>query len=192
METKERVNKTITIVGGTGTGKTTYLLSRIKPMLASGTFDKVIIFDEDEHDSYKQYPVVNYKYLPALKRGIVRSFINDETLEDAMYIVNTFVRNSIIVLEDAGRYLMEKLPQNTKRVFVNKKKKNLDIFVMYHGCSEPPPKLYILSDIITLHKTMDTPDSMKGKIPNYPLFKKYFEEVQSAESEYYHKEFSLK
>jgi Ni2+-binding GTPase involved in maturation of urease and hydrogenase len=187
----QRVNKIIPVIGRRGSGKTTFTLNLIAQYLQSANFDKIIIFDTTDHHAYSAYPIIEAKYLPAVKSGVVRVLVDDTRIEHAMSIVKKSVRNTVLILEDAGKYITGTIDNELKNVLLDTKQKNIDTILQFHGVGDVPPSIFRYSDSVFLFKINDDLNTYKGKIPNFAEFKLAYNEVMQHPSPYFVKRLYL-
>ena len=67
--------------------------------------------------------------------------------------VDLYVKNSLIVFEDATRYFPSRLTKNQKNYLLNSKQNNTDIILVFHFMATVPPDIVKMADFIVLFKT---------------------------------------
>lgn len=144
-----RQNYLTLIVGTKGTGKTTAM----KRILQS-TSKKIIVLDVFDHTDWRHLPMLAVKDIKRWVNGNVR-VVTDEP-ELALSEIAKYVYNSIIVYEDANQYFESHLSKDVKRIIIQSKQKNNDIFVMYHSLGEVAKYFRTMYNRILLFKTKDT------------------------------------
>lgn len=167
MTDQDRYNLVGIIIGRRKSGKTTLMRKVI-----DSHYKKVLIIDTFDHPAYRDIPIMGIDKLKYWKKGIYR--VLSKKMGEVMPVINDHVNNSLILFEDATKYLGGKLDDDVKEFIVDSKQKNLDLYFMFHGWGMVPPDLYRLLDTITMFKTRDSPVSKKMYIPNFEyLFEKW-------------------
>lgn len=161
-----RVNKVTLIAGNRGKGKTDLLKSGI---IASNRPKKIIIdtFDSPtwhnlktwDHPEWENIPVpeLDIYELHAAGKGVHRIFSADT--KKIMSGLTKFAFNSLLVFEDATKYIGSKLSDDVRFFVLDSKQKNLDIIFTFHSLADIPRDLIRISDYLTLFKTGDSFDS---------------------------------
>lgn len=159
-----RTNKASIIVGGRGTGKTTFLkdivrLSHLPKKLIVELFHNPVWHTMESYNypqgKYEKIPVVplDENVLKRWKKGTAFTYSNDE--EELFRVIESSVRNAFVLFEDATKYMEGRLTREQKRFVVDCKQKNVDVIFVFHSLGAVPPKLIALCDSITLFKTND-------------------------------------
>jgi hypothetical protein len=131
------------IVGGTGTGKTTFTknaLTKIHPAAR-------MVFD------------INNEY-PELYNVPFNPDFNKFTL------AATKVKNAFIVFEEATMFLRRQgVGENVINILVRKRHTNNTVFLIFHSLRLVPRDLLDLCNFIVIHKTNDEIDTLENKLP---------------------------
>jgi hypothetical protein len=138
--------------------------------------------DTFDHPAYRHIPRINCAMLPRWRgAGVFRIFgeCTDQTLE----YIDKYVRNALILFEDATKYIEPNLPKEVKRFIFDSKQKNLDLMFMFHGFSYCPPKLLRATDNAIIFKC-DNPDYRKKEIVGYEEIKQAWTEVMNDPNPY--------
>lgn len=179
MET-QRLNFVIQIIGGRGTGKTTF----VKEFLPN--YKKVLIVDTLAHPAYKDIQLITTDMIPRWKSGIKKIIVDDETVCELCALLSIHLKNGAVIFEDAGKYFDANLQRPIKKLLIDTKQQNNDVFIINHFWSDVSPKALKLSDRIVLFKTLDTPYSRKKELTAYELIKSAFEKLQKMPNKWDH------
>lgn len=187
-----RQNQVILIVGQRGSGKTDTTKNLLFPL--QKTFPKIIVFDEFDSDVWHTFetwnnpdrisipiPKITTEQFKVLKRGVARIIAEKEDLNEYFELFRTYARNTVLVLEDASRYLEGNLPPMLKRIVFDTKQTNVDSFMVFHSLADVPPKLARNCNFLILHKTADTSVPEKFKMKNVI---EAFEFVNASENQF--------
>lgn len=178
------------ICGARGTGKTDFLKSEI---IMPSPFQKKLIvdtFDSPVWHNMKSYaqpelvtltvPVMQVDNLVNHENGLYRMFSSDT--DSMMQAIQLHARNSLLIFEDATKYIGSRLTPDLKKFILDSKQKNLDVFFVFHSLAQVPPDLVRCADILTLFKTNEgVPSQTKYPFPQIP---KMMEIVRSSENHY--------
>ena len=118
-----RLPKIILIVGGRGTGKTTY----VENLLSSNRANALIV-EMFVTDRYKEYPN--------------RSTFDKLKLSDCV--------NKRIVIEDATQYITAGGSKFLRQLIVSSKQLGSDVYIIFHSCNFVPPFLLAMFDFLLL------------------------------------------
>lgn len=156
----ERLNQIIIIVGGKGTGKTTFALR-----LLEKSRKKTLIVDTLDHPAYRHIPPVNIDKLKLWRSGTYRIFNSDPVA--VMNECNSNVWNANIILEDAFKYLSFNLKKDEIKLFSDSKQHNQDIIIMFHALKQIPSYLATVADKIVIFKTNEQLARNSNKFYNW-------------------------
>lgn len=171
---EKRFNLINVVIGRRGSGKTYFIKKFFKPYLQRGM--KIVIVDTFNHPSYA-FPEKNDPYpykigriqpsaIPAWekdkKNGIYRMYGNNFNTEILPALMQ--LRNTLIVFEDAKKYIKQNLQEDLESLCIDSKQKNIDIIFLYHSWGFVPPAIIRLSDFIELFPTSDSPHDRKSYI----------------------------
>lgn len=153
----------ILIVGNRGTGKTDFCKNEII-LPGQKNFPKTLIIDtfdsEVWHDLktfknpdgfHTKINVINPKDLGRWRSGIARMFSGD--VQPMLASIQQFAKNTLLIFEDATKYVGSRLTDDMRRFVLDSKQKNLDIVFIFHSLASIPPELVRISDILVLFKT---------------------------------------
>lgn len=175
-----RMNKVTIIIGRRGSGKTTFT----KKLIASCRHPRILIVDTLDHPSYREYELIDLGKLPRWRKGIKRILINEANVEEVVEQVRTHVHNALVIFEDAGKYIIEKIPTSLRNYVLDTKQINVDILFMYHGVGDVVPRLFRYADHLTLFKINDNLPTYKYKIPSFDLVARTYEKVMKDANPY--------
>ena len=159
-----RLNIVTLVIGMPGTGKTTTLKKLIKQ-----NSKKALIIDEKDDPSWKNIPRVPPHALNAWKKGTKRIFEPD--IKEVLALIAKHVRNAILVFDDASGYLDYFREKNLRRILIDRRHYNLDIFFTFHSLSMCSIDIYNNANYILLFKTNDTEKRIK-KLEKLPCGEK--------------------
>ena len=182
---KTRIHSHIAvIVGGRGTGKTTF----VKELIKKSPKPKKIITDTFHHPSYADTRAISGIELIRLKSGEVHYHNSDTEL---MLADLTKVANALIVLEDCSKYVAENPQPTVKNLCLDSKQKNTDLIFIYHSLAEVPKKLYRWIDYLEIFKTQEVFENQKNRISAYERIYPTYVKVREHKSQYHHQTVQL-
>lgn len=190
-----RTNIVSLIVGGRGTGKSTYLQGSeklsIKGIIGSylerNPNQKILIVEDCLSMNWADVAEIKKNELKRWIKGVRRYVLDVEDMKtDVRHIVESCY-NTVLIFEDATRYIDSgKLPMHWRKVPADSKQKNSDVFFVFHALMQVPPDLVRLSNFVVLFKTNENlTSSLKNKYP-FPVLHSAFEKVQKNKNAYYH------
>lgn len=152
----------IIVVGGTGTGKTTFVHEKLRKV------NKNSLFIYDVNNEYKEFTRGN----PLPDREVFTDLgMNTE--------------NGVFVFEEATIYFKNKsTDEKLTEILVRKRHTNNTIFLVFHSLGSIPKYIYQLSNYIVLFKTNDSVSDVKQKFGR-ENFINAFNEVQSNPDKHY-------
>lgn len=159
--------KAIIVVGGTGSGKTTFIKKTLAPLKGSET---VLLYDvNNEYPEIYPFPLVNFQ---------------DFTTDAAKRI------KSVIVFEEATIFLDSKGSNALVReMLVRKRHTQNTYFLLFHAFRFIPRYIYNLCTDVILFKTNDPENLITTRFDNEQLTE-VFNRVQSG-PKYYHERFNI-
>lgn len=177
-----RQNLITAILGRRNTGKTTYFLQEILPVLLK-TDKKVLIYDPANHPKYKMIANIEPNMLKTWRKSSVYKITGKP--EEILPLINENVINSYILFEDASKYIKNQMQLPIRNLLYDSKTNNNDLIFMFHGFTAMPPDMIRQIDIITLFKTGDTPEVRKNDIvAEYDAIKKGWDFVMKSKNQY--------
>lgn len=197
MPTEKRVNYITLIIGTRGTGKTTFVKGS-EELKIEGVIDvyldrdpkqKILIVDLFDNPVWSDVPTITVEKLARWKSGVYRIYHHDAS--ELMRIINRHCYNTVIFFEDATKYVQNTLDENLRRLLIDSKQKNLDVFFAFHYLNAVPPGLVRISDYMVLFKTNETYSSqLRNKYP-HPDIEKAFKEVSNHKNRFFNKQIAL-
>lgn len=189
-----RQNFVYIVVGNRGTGKTDFLKNTVSKLLPQ--FQKVLITETMDSDVWKNLATWSNPENDAIKigriapedihrfkKGIALTYSSDT---DYMFEeIDAELKNAVLVMEDSTKYIASKLPGNIRKLVLDSKQKNIDIFLVFHSLSAVPPELVRIANFVVLFKTNDGEIS-KTKYP-FPDLHKAAEILNKSTNRFAHK-----
>lgn len=170
----ERTNTVLGVVGNRGTGKTDFLKSLLKgssmnKKLIVDTFDSPVWHNlatwDDPAGGNTEVNAIDYDSLKYWRSGVYRLFDSDTDI--LMSEIQNNVYNSLVIFEDATKYIGSTLTKDVKRFILDSKQKNLDLIFVFHSLKDLPRDLVRVMDFLTVCKTGDRyNNSLRGKYPD--------------------------
>lgn len=184
-----RSNHVHLIAGGRGTGKTT--LAKLMAEKLEKNFPKQLTVDTFHNPLYHHLPVLERSKLSMWRKGKYFMFHSDpdELIQD----LNENVRNTVIIFEDATKFIDKQLTKPMKALIVDSKQKNNDIFLLFHYLLAIPSDLIrIGSDYLHLFKTEeDFTSYYRSRFVN-PAIEKTWNQVKDNPDFHFHKTIKLR
>lgn len=183
--TSSRQNLIGIICGNRGVGKSTYLLEMI-----TNHPKKVLIFDLDDNPLYHQFQKITPEMLPHWKKGIKRIILPDVDL--VFEAITEYCYNTLILFEDATKYIERDPPKTVKQLVLASKQRNLDILFTFHTYRSIPPKLLSWADVLEVFKTGENIELFKKKIPLFEQVAKVYQAVSQHPNRFHHQSIRLR
>jgi len=161
--------KAFLIVGGTGTGKSTFVKKHLD------TIDKKAIFLYDVNAEYKPY--------------FPFPLIELEDFADKA----TKIENGVIVFEEATIFFSNRSSSDAlRKLLVRKRHTNVVVFLIFHSLRTIPRYVYDLCNFVVLFRTNDSRQLIETKFDDERLTD-VFDRVQrlSKKQPHYHELFSI-
>lgn len=177
---EKRLNKISLVVGGRGTGKTTF----VKQIIKANVQPKVLIVDTFEHPAYSDVQTITIDMLPRWKKGIKRIIIRD--FLPTITAMNQHVYNTLIVFEDCTKYFRSTLPDQVFHIFYDSKQKNNDIILLYHGFRSILPEIMANANTLTLFKIGEQIKRYAGKM-DFDQVDAIHKQIQASPDPFIHK-----
>lgn len=172
-----RLNKIALIVGGRGTGKTTF----VKKVIKVTPQPKVLIVDTFEHPAYAEVQTITADMLPRWQRGVKRIIIRD--FDQVITAINNHVYNTLIIFEDCTKYFRTTLPSEVFHIFYDSKQKNNDIILLYHGFRAILPEIMANANTLTLFKIGENIKRYQSKM-DYEAIEPVYNRIQESKNPY--------
>lgn len=172
---KIRTTRIVLIVGGKGSGKSTFINEILKP-IAIENQHKILIADTVNNGIYNDTPVVSKSKFGAWCRnkdmlGPARLIINEpnylaEMITFHFKIYGNDYPTCTLFIEDAKRLTGDNLPKALDAYFQNSKQFGVDIVMPFHSIVRVPPRAWDLADELLLFKSKcdekEIPKRIKG------------------------------
>lgn len=159
-----RLNELILIVGVRGTGKTT-----IAKMVGEKAGKRSIIVDTDDHPSYSDLPLYSLSKAMVNTSSSFRMIESD--IDEVLSVLNRNQTNAVVTLEDATKVLGSTLSKAQKTFFVDMRKRNFDVIVMFHSLADIAPWLCRNYNRLILFRTDDNLNVNLQKFNNWETIK---------------------
>lgn len=165
-------NKVYAIIGARGKGKTPFIMGgEFEEGLAKIFFKKnmsTLIIDEIDHPKYRHVPILKPKDYGKLSTdiGIYRTLCPLQHMQGLVEQIaeKKLVWNSLLVLEDSGKYISKTIGQTEKTLIGNSKQQNVDVVFMNWSWSQVPPTLFDFINELVIFPTGDGPECRYEKI----------------------------
>ena len=188
------VNHVTLLIGGRGTGKTTYiketmiLSSPLKKKLIIDTFDNPVWRDMESvnhpENSNIPIPVMDISKIKYWKSGIYRSYSSRP--HELFEVVKEDLYNTTLVLDDATKIIPNsKCPSDIMEFIWDSKQKNLNVVLAFHSLMDVPANLVRACDYLCLGKTNDA--RVPNKFDFLPELPKIFEYINKQSKNRYEK-----
>jgi hypothetical protein len=178
-----RINYVNAFLGRRSSGKTFYGLELIKAYNIVHPEQKILIMDTLDHPSYNHIASIDIDMLNRWKNPAVYRIFGSN-IEEMVLTIQEKMTNSLIIFEDASKYVGKLLEKNFKYIIYDSKQKNNDIIFMFHGFMATPPELFRLLDNVVLFKTGDHPERRKGDMINYEDFENAYNEIKNSSDQW--------
>jgi len=185
-----RINKVTCLVGKRGSGKTTYLIKILTELALHHPDRGILIVDMIQNQAYKDIPLMDFDMLDRWTgKGMYR--ISGENIEEIVALITGKVRNCFVVFEDSTRFILKVLSRNVRKLIVDSKQTNNDIFFVYHGFRLIPPEMFQWIDNLVLFKTKGGPDYRRDDLEDFELINEAWIKVQRHPDQYYKQTITL-
>lgn len=168
------------VVGRRGTGKTDLIKNEI---VIPSPLKKKLIVDTFENPAWRNLktflrpemesasiPLLQIDQLQYWNNGLYRIFSSDT--EELFEEIERTCFNTLLVFEDATKYIGGRLSPSMRKFLLDSKQKNLDVVLVFHSLASIPPELVRIADFITLFKTGDGQlDKSKYPFPDLELIR---------------------
>jgi hypothetical protein len=167
------------LIGMKDTGKTVYLRGSeehsvegfFRMYLEAGI--KILIVDTEDHEKYRDIPMIQLDELPYWKQGVYRLILPDDEMIYLYHVLldrNKEFRNldnMFLVFEDAHKHIETKVNGILRKFLLDAKNRHIEIALMYHAWGWVPDDLYRIINLIQVFKTNDHPDVKKKMMRGY-------------------------
>ena len=161
--------KAFLVVGGTGTGKSTFTEGCLKQVNKSA----ILLYDVNNENRYKPYVTGP---LPTIETFVEKT---------------TTVQNAFIVYEEATIFFSNRSSNDSLReILVRKRHTNNTVFLLFHSLRTIPRYVYDLCNYVILFKTNDSRGLVESKF-NDERLTACFLRVQQNKDTHYVENFSI-
>jgi GTPase SAR1 family protein len=149
------------VVGAKGYGKSTWLKNHLAkhPKRNQLVYKNAGRISDPAFSSFPLVPFYSY-------RG-GRAKISDFDVEYREFIDQVYkhFKNGVVVVDDASFYEQDNITPELKRLIVMNRGPAIDVYLVFHGLSDVPIKLFSYINNIILFHTTDSFTYKKSKIP---------------------------
>lgn len=159
--------KSIIVVGGTGTGKTTFLKKRLEKVHK----ESIHLYDVNkEYEQFYKHPFTSFERFSKSSQKI---------------------SDGVLVFEEATIFLSNRGSSDAIRdVLVRKRHTNNTIFFVFHSLRTVPRWIFDLSNFVVVFKTNDSESFIQTRFDN-ELLTACFNRVKNSTDNHYHEIFSI-
>lgn len=166
------------IIGTNGTGKTYTLIKEFKEKAIQSN---VIFFTP-----YVNEIILDDEKILLIPANFIKNF--DEAKWDIL-------EGKTIVFDDCRNYLSTNIEEETTKkinnLLIARRFKNNNIYFVFHSFSQVPSFLYTFATHIRIHKTTESLQKVKNRIPNFELINEVCNIVNNHENKYFYKEVKI-
>jgi hypothetical protein len=151
------------VVGGVGTGKTTFLHKEVLiPMLNKG--HRALIVTE-QRDDWAEYPLLsNYEEMRDFT-GCRKMYFADGRLEK----IREHYLNGVLIFDDARTYIQAQSTQFMQWLMISRRHEGIDLFSVFHGLDQVPPIYFKYSSRLILFHSTGEINKRKSEISDEKL-----------------------
>ena len=175
------------IVGGRVTSKTTF----VKKLLDGASLPKWLLIDTFRQTAYNNFREVTFNDVyEANLQG--NCHLPSSNIEDNLHHLTERVVNTMLVFEDCLKYISSNPQPAIRKICLDSKQRNNDVFFIYHSLSQVPPRLSTWADYLILFKTQERLKNQKSRLGGiYTQIEPAFIEVNKHKSKFYNKAVQL-
>ena len=186
----KRINTVTATLGRRNSGKTYLTLQLIDAYMKNRADMKILVVDTLDHPHYNLVANIEIDMLKHWKKhSIYRIYGYD--MKMIMAAIEENLANTLIIFEDASKYVDKLMDKHIKRIIFDSKQKNNDIIFLFHGFMSTPPELFRLLDLLTIFKTGDHPKTRKNDMVNYEEVLAAYNEIMKSKNEHIHKSIKI-
>lgn len=170
----ERENIVGLFIGKRFCGKTSTFLE-----VAEKLNKRIICVNDGSHPVYDQWPQLTIEQLPNFRGNKAVIQVNND-VDGISAALLRHQQNAIIVYEDCHKYIPQSINRGGLRnMIIDCRKRNFDVFFMYHTLKFVPPFIASMYNLMFLFKTTDSfTKALLDKYPNDDTIKKIGEKVK--------------
>lgn len=188
LDDKKRTSSIFLAIGAKKTGKTQGCINIQVDMLKKQG-KPVLVFDVGSQSEYNDYIPIPLDDISRFNRLAERErfplFVCRECddFDRFFTLVNQWVRNSLVVFEDATSYMAGNLSEPARKLILNSRNLCNDYLFNLHSLAEPAPFLFRHSEYVILRKTSDVKVPAKCPVPH--KFETAMEEIDAENKRLY-------
>jgi energy-coupling factor transporter ATP-binding protein EcfA2 len=177
------------IIGKRHTGKSTFLYKLIEQVAPK---KKILIYDTQLNDIYKNIPIIPIDELDKLKewgKGVYRIVHQNQdiTYKEIFNFVGEHTKDMVLIVEDASKYLGKNPKGALLNLMLSAKQNGHDIILVFHFWGSIAREVYGAANRIEVFKSSSSSiKRYEDKIPNYDEVVAVFEKVQKSRNQFYH------
>jgi len=138
------------LVGATGAGKSTFLLQNVvKPLQEKG--NRILVVKNDINKDWGDVPFFDFYDEIKTFEGIRKLNYLDGRFE----IIQKNYSNGALILEDCRGYIDLQSDKIMQWLLIFRRHVGIDLFAVFHGLTEVPPKFFTHADRLILFSTND-------------------------------------
>lgn len=187
------------IIGKRGSGKTLYMIG--DPALGVPSYAEKLCRDHNmrciildtllNRNVYEDFAVVNWRKIETDWQGAVRSIITagETEFEEFCEYASKNFRDTLIILEDAGKYLPERFRgSKASALFTDTKNIRCGVVAMVHDYMMIPERAFAFIDELVIFNNQASPASRRTALPAYAKVVEVHNRVikTAAKKPYYH------
>ena len=158
----------------------------------AGQTKGVLIYDINNEEKYREYPVISLEQLKRWKgTGIYRLFSDDD--KAVLAAIYLYAYNCMVVFEDATAYINPIVQPEIRKMLVSRRHRNLDLVFTFHSLNRVPKMLYEMTNYLVLGKTNDGIENggTLQKVPNFELVKEAWQRVQDHPNRFHYETIAI-
>lgn len=176
------------LIGAKNTGKTTYVIACVNAYLQADQGRRVLIIDTTlSSPQYAAFDQMEAKDLLRWKKGIKRLIVPFDGLDTILAIIRANeINNLMIVVEDAAKYLDDKVSKEMTIYLRDVKNKGRETFFLFHSFMDMPKSLFKMVNNLVVKKSEGTVSDIKSRTARYEVIEA-FKAVNEHPNRYHHK-----
>jgi hypothetical protein len=156
-------------IGAKRTGKTTATLNICRSMWQQQS-KPVLIYNIGNQPQYNLFTELQIDDIPRFNKLASSAQypffqIKVADIDQLARFVITYVRNAVIVLEDATSYAVGNISKPFREMILANRNSGNDLIINLHSLADPAPFLFRTSEYIILRQTSDDPGRLMNKVP---------------------------
>jgi len=165
----QRIRYLTVIIGTNGTGKTSLIKKIISKFNQSGSRALLVTPDDAEYTYLKDYPLIDSKEFD-FKNVRKHIFEPNHTFN----AISNNYRKGAVFFDDCRSYIPNNLESEKefRNILIRRRHKEIDVFIIAHGFTDIPPKIFTYVNKYIIFKTTDPIVKRKDTILNYEAVEK--------------------